>query len=131
MLELLGFLPVQCPAFPRDTLESPPRRDLTLLSGPSLPLRSYILARQEASLEYGPGGAGKLSRARPTKRPDDRGAVLHASLALKAQGCFDAQRVCNALLGGGAGVRCANSGVVAAIRWLLSQFLASSIHRAA
>ena len=40
-------------------LDLPPRRDLTLLSDPSLPLRSYILARQEASLEYGPGGAGK------------------------------------------------------------------------
>jgi hypothetical protein len=41
-------------------------------------------------------------------------------LALVDIGCFDAQRVCNALLGGGAGLCRTNSGVVAALGQLLS-----------
>ena len=43
-----------------------------------------------------------------------------AGLALKPRGWFDAQRVCNALLGGGAGLCRANSGVVTALGQLLS-----------
>jgi hypothetical protein len=73
--------------------------------------------------------AASGSRAASFARSDRRklpGASRYArrrrfvGLALVDIGCFDAQRVCNALLGGGAGLRRANSGVVGALGQLLS-----------
>jgi hypothetical protein len=65
--------------------------------------------RPSASLKTCLLGALRSARAR-----------RYVGLALVAIGWFDAQRVCNALLGGGAGLCRANSGVVAALGQLLS-----------
>jgi hypothetical protein len=81
--------------------------------------RRRLVAPAAASISR----AGNFARCTKSKSPLGMAFGLEsvtAGLALKPRGWFDAQRVCNALLGGGAGLCRANSGVVTALGQLLS-----------
>ena len=120
------------------TPRGPDQREATLWPRPLS--RTQRENPQAKKKKLGAPAADSGSRAASFSRSDRR-RLLGVSqsartrrcvgLALVDIGCFDALRVCNVLLGGGAGVRRANGPVAASFQRLLSQFLASSIHRAA